>query len=73
MANPRPLSIVKVSTQALNDLRAESFGLTEKDRFIYFGEISQDSTRCVVQTLNTQRIIPYLFTDMFEEVDPGDF
>ena len=73
MANPRPLSIVKVKPAMLNDFRVESFGLRPNDRFIYFGEIAQDPTRCIVEGIYCGKRVPYLFVDMFEEVDPTDF
>jgi hypothetical protein len=73
MANPRPLSIVKIKPAMLNDFRVESFGLRPYDRFIYFGEIAQDPTRCIVEGIYCGKRVPYLFVDMFEEVDPTDF
>lgn len=73
MANPRPLSIVKIKNTMLTDFRIQSWGLTETDRFIYYGEIAQDSTRCVIKGIYCGKEIPYLFADMFEEVDPTDF
>jgi hypothetical protein len=73
MANPRPLSIVKIKPAMLNDFRVESFGLRPDDRFIYFGEIAQDPTRCIVEGIYCGKRVPYLFVDMFEEVDPTDF
>lgn len=73
MANPRPLSIVKIKPAMLNDFRVESFGLQPDDRFIYLGEIAQDPTRCIVEGIYCGKRVPYLFVDMFEEVDPTDF
>jgi len=73
MANPRPLSIVKIKSDMLNDFRVESFGLRPDDRFVYYGEIAQDPTRCVVEGIYCGKRVPYLFVDMFEEVDPTDF
>jgi len=70
MANPRPLSIVKIKSDMLNDFRVESFGLTSIDRFVYYGEIPQDPTRCIVEGIYCGKRVPYLFVDMFEEVDP---
>ena len=73
MANPRPLSIVRVKPEMLTDFRVESFGLRPEDRFIYFGEIAQDTTRCIVKGIFCGKLVPYLFPEMFEEVDPTDF
>jgi len=73
MANPRPLSIVKIKSDMLNDFRVESFGLRPDDRFVYYGEIAQDPTRCIVEGIYCGKRVPYLFVDMFEEVDPTDF
>ena len=73
MANPRPLSIVKIKPAMLNDFRVESFGLRPDDRFIYFGEIAQDPTRCIVQGLFCGKRIPYLPPSAFEEVASNDF
>lgn len=73
MPNPRPLSITKIKTEYLNDIRVESFGLTERDRFIYHGEIAQDPTRCIISGIYCGKNVPYLLAEMFEEVDPTDF
>jgi len=73
MANPRPLSIVKIKSDMLNDFRVESFGLRPDDRFVYYGEIAQDPSRCIVEGIYCGKRVPYLFVDMFEEVDPTDF
>lgn len=73
MPNPRQLSIVKIKNDMLNDFRVESFGLTSTDRFVYYGEIAQDPTRCIVEGIFCGKRVPYLFVDMFEEVDPTDF
>ena len=73
MANPRPLSIVKIKPAMLNDFRVKSFGLQPDDRFIYLGEIAQDPTRCIVEGIYCGKRVPYLFVDMFEEVDATDF
>ena len=73
MANPRPLSIVRIKPDMINDFRVESFDLKLTDRFVYFGEIVQDPTRCIVEGIYCGKRIPYLFVDMFEEVDPTDF
>jgi hypothetical protein len=73
MANPRPLSVVKIKDSFLNDVRVESFGLTTRDRFLYHGEIAQDTTRCIITGLFCGKKVPYLLAEMFEEVDPTDF
>lgn len=71
MALPRPLSIVKLKT--LDNLGVKNFDLKQTDRFIYWGEIAQDPTRCVVEGIYCGKRIPYLSPDLFEEVDPTDF
>jgi hypothetical protein len=71
MANPRPLSIVKLKT--LENDTVKTFDLNARDRFIYWGEIAQDPTRCVVEGIYCGKRIPYLSPDLFEEVDPTDF
>jgi hypothetical protein len=73
MANPRPLSVVKIKDSFLTDVRVESFGLTARDRFLYHGEIAQDPTRCIITGLFCGKKVPYLLPEMFEEVDPTDF
>jgi len=71
MPSPRPLSIVKLKT--LDDPAVKNFDLRQIDRFIYWGEIAQDPTRCIVEGIYCGKRIPYLSPDLFEEVDPTDF
>jgi hypothetical protein len=71
MANPRPLSIVKISNP--NSAGAINWGLTVNDRFVYWGEIAQDPTRCYVEGLNSGAKIAWMFPEDFVEVDPVDF
>lgn len=71
MANPRPLSVVKISNS--NSAGAKNWALTETDRFIYWGEIAQDPTRCYVEGLNNGVKIVWMYPEDFVEVDPLDF
>ena len=71
MTNPRPLSVVKISNS--NSKGAINWGLTETDRFIYWGEIAQDQTRCYVEGLNNGLKIAWMYPEDFIEVDPLDF
>ena len=73
MTNPRPLSVVKLKPEFLDDPRVETFSLSSRDRFIYHGEIAQDPTRCLIEGIFCGKRVPYLFVEMFEEVDPTDF
>jgi hypothetical protein len=73
MANPRPLSIVKIKDSMLTDTNVEFWGLTSHDRFVYYGEIAQDPTRCIVVGLYCGKRVPYLSPDIFEEADITDF
>jgi hypothetical protein len=68
---PRFLSIVKFSDPQCQE--SKMFDFAENERFIYFGLIAQDNTRCIVQSLSSGRIMPYLVSTIFEEVDPVDF
>lgn len=71
MPLPRPLSIVKLITPISAD--AEVFDLKEEDRFLYYGTIAQDPTRCMVEGLFCGKRIPYLPPSAFEEVAADDF
>lgn len=73
MTNPRPLSIVKVKDDMLNDTNVQYWGLTPNDRFVYHGEIAQDPTRCIIVGVFCGKRIPYLSPELFEEVDPTNF
>jgi hypothetical protein len=64
---------IKIKDSFLNDVRVECFGLTARDRFLYHGEIAQDTTRCIITGIFCGKKVPYLLAEMFEEVDPTDF
>lgn len=68
---PRFLSIVKFVDP--NCQEAQMFDFAENERFVYLGPIAQDNSRCIVQSMSTGRIMPYLSSTLFEEVDPVDF
>ena len=71
MPNPRPHSIVKLTT--IEDVNVQTFDLKLTDRFVYLGEIAQDPTKCVVIGLGCGKRIPYLNSSVFVEVDADDF
>jgi len=71
MPNPRPLSIVKLKDPTCAD--AVNYDLRAEDRFIYYGEIAQDATRCIVEGLLCGKRLPYFSPDIFEEVAANDF
>lgn len=68
---PRFLSIVKFADP--NCQEAKMFDFPENERFVYLGLIAQDNSRCIVQSLSSGRIMPYLVSTLFEEVNPVDF
>lgn len=68
---PRVLSIVKVVD--FNDPDVISWDLKESDRFIYYGTIAQNPTKCIVEGLFCGKRIPYISPGVFQEVTNDDF
>lgn len=68
---PRFLSIVKFTNPECQE--AKMFDFPENERFVYLGLIAQDDSRCIVQSLSSGRIMPYLVSTLFEEVNKVDF
>jgi hypothetical protein len=70
MPTPRPLSIVKLVDPNSNE--ASVYDLKASDRFIYYGELAQDPTKCLVEGLYCGKRLPWFSSSLFEEVDPSD-
>jgi len=68
---PRFLSIVKFTDPECQE--AKMFDFPANERFVYLGLIAQDDSRCIVQSLSSGRIMPYLISTLFEEVNKVDF
>jgi hypothetical protein len=73
MPNPRPLSIVKVKDAELSNPHVTNFDISSRDRFLYFGEIAQDTTKCIIEGLYCGKRLVWLSPDYFEEVVAGDY
>ena len=66
MPLPRTNSIVRIIDET--DPVVANFGIKTADRFLFMGAIAQDETRCIVIGIHCGRNIPYLPSDVFEEV-----
>jgi len=66
MANPRPLSIVKLKDP--NDPQALHYDLKSNDVFVYYGELAQDPTKCLVIGINCGKRLHLLSPDLFVEI-----
>ena len=71
MPNPRPLSIVKLVDA--NSIQAVNFQLSADDRFIYWGEIAQDPTKCLVEGVYCGKRLIWLSPSEFVEADINDY
>ena len=71
MPNPRVNSIVKLVDPT--DIDVQVFDLKSSDRFIYYGEIAQDTSFCLVKGIYCGKLIPYLRPEDFVEVSAGDW
>lgn len=73
MANPRPFSIVRIKPAELTNPDITNFDIHENDRFLYYGEIAQDPTKCIIEGLYCGKRLVWLTPDYFEEVSAGDY
>ena len=71
MPNPRPNSIVKLVDPT--DIDVQVFALISNARFIYMGEIAQDTSLCMVEGLYCGKRIAHLRPEDFVEVSAGDW
>lgn len=70
MPLPRVNSIVKVVDVNATDVAV--FDIKENDRFIYFGTIAQDPTRCIVEGVYCGKRLVHLHPEDFVEVNPDE-
>jgi len=71
MPTPRQFSVVKIADE--NSERALLYQIADRDRFVYLGEIPNDTTRCFVLGVSCGKRIAWMYPEDFVEVDAVDF